>query len=91
MLASANRRAEDIRVQAIVVAELKLGNIERQIFGADLVESADHAALKDRPETFNRVGMHRADNVCRGTSVGYEPVAGTGRCRERLVELPTKA
>ena len=35
-LTAADRRAEDIRIVAVIVAELKLRNVERQIFAADL-------------------------------------------------------
>ena len=45
-LASLDRRSEDVRVLPIIVAELKLGDIERHIFSAHFVERADHAALK---------------------------------------------
>ena len=47
----------------VVVAELELGNIERHVFGAHLVERADHAALEDRPEALNCLRVDRADNV----------------------------
>jgi hypothetical protein len=39
-----NRRPEDIRVMPIVIAELELRDIERQIFVADLVEGSDFVA-----------------------------------------------
>ena len=48
---------------AVVVAELKLGNIERHVFFADFVEAADDAALDDRPEAFDCLGVDRADNL----------------------------
>jgi len=57
------RFPEDIRVVPIVVSELELRNIQRHIFGADLVEAADNATLEDRPEAFNRVRVDRANNV----------------------------
>ena len=60
-LAPANRRSENVGVETVVIAELKLGDVQRQIFGADFVEGADHAALEDRPEAFNRVGVNCAD------------------------------
>src|SRR5229473_6731696 len=62
-LASADRRTKDVRIHAVIVAELELRDVQRQIFLADLVEGADHAALDDRPEAFNGVGVDRADNV----------------------------
>src|SRR5271170_7296322 len=45
------------------IPELKLGDVERQIFPADFVEAADDPALEDRPEAFNRVGVDRTDDV----------------------------
>ena len=62
-LTCAYNRTEDIRIGAVVVAELKLSNVEREIFGADFVECADHAALEDRPEAFNRVRVNGADAI----------------------------
>jgi hypothetical protein len=32
-------------------------------FPADLVERADHTALKDAPEAFDRIRVNRADNI----------------------------
>jgi hypothetical protein len=46
MLASPNRRAEDICIHSVIISELKLRDVERHIFGADFVERADHARLK---------------------------------------------
>jgi hypothetical protein len=62
-LTSCNRRPEDVRVLAIVVAELKLGNIERHVFGADFVEAANDTALEDGPEALNRVGVDSTDDI----------------------------
>ncbi|VTZ48326.1 hypothetical protein MPC4_10276 [Methylocella tundrae] len=63
MLAFPDRLSEDVRVVAVVIAELKLGNIEMHVFTADLVEAADNAALENRPEAFDFLGMYRAYNV----------------------------
>jgi hypothetical protein len=41
---------EDVGVMAIIVAELEFGDIKRQIFFADLMKGADHAALDQRPK-----------------------------------------
>ena len=49
-LASADRLSEDVVVQAVVIPEGELRDVQRRILGADLVERADHAALQDRPE-----------------------------------------
>ncbi len=40
-LASACRRSEHVGVEAVVVAELKLRNVQRHIFGTHLTERAD--------------------------------------------------
>lgn len=62
-LAFPNRLAEDIGVDAIVIAKLKFSDVQRQIFGAYFMEGADHAALEDRPEAFDRVCVDRPHNV----------------------------
>ena len=62
-LTPADRFAENVSVVAVVVAELELRDIQRQVLGADFVERANDAALEDRPEAFNRVGVDRADDV----------------------------
>ena len=62
-LTSAYRRSEHVGVEAIVIPELKFRDVDRHIFGAHLVERADYAALEDRPEALNRVGMNSADHV----------------------------
>src|SRR5260221_11886612 len=61
--ASFNCRLEDVRVLTIIVAELEFSDIQRHVFGAHLVKRAHHAALEDRPEALNRLGMNRADDV----------------------------
>jgi hypothetical protein len=71
---SLNRRAENVVIEAVVVAELKFGDIQRHVLFADFVERADDTALEDAPEALNRLGVDRADNVlmlrmvkpCRG-------------------------
>ena len=65
-LTSADRRAENIGIEAIIVAELKLGNVERHVFGRHLVQRADNATLEDRPETFN----HGCHSVARINAAG---------------------
>ena len=62
-LASLNRRTENVRVEAVVIAELKLRDVQRHILLADLVECADNTALDDRPEALNGVGVDSPDNV----------------------------
>jgi hypothetical protein len=56
-------RPEHVGIAAVIVAELKFGNVERHIFLAHLVECADNAAFEDRPETFNRGGVNCTNNI----------------------------
>jgi len=62
-LTSTNRCTEDIGIVPIIIAELELGHVKRQVLRADLVISADDAALEDRPETLNRVGVDCTHDV----------------------------
>ena len=64
--ASCYRSTEDIRVIAVVIFELALRDVERQIFFADLVIATDDATLEDRPEALNRLSVNGTDNVLRG-------------------------
>jgi hypothetical protein len=50
--------AEDVRIQALVIAKLELVDVEREILFADLVEGADDPAFHDGPEPFDSVGMN---------------------------------
>lgn len=75
LLASTNRCAENIPIEPIVVSELKLSDVQRHIFCADLMERANNATLEDRPEAFNRIGVNCADNVLPSMMVN-------GRVRE---------
>src|SRR5438105_8228372 len=54
---------ERIGFVARVVAELEFAGVERQIGFADLVEIADDAAFDQRPEAFDILRVHRADDV----------------------------
>ena len=78
-LASLDRRSENIRVLPIVIAELELSDIERHIFAAHFVERTDHAALEDRPEAFDGLGMNGADDVLASSVVN-------GGVREIFIE-----
>jgi hypothetical protein len=63
ILASFNCRSENISVLPIVIAELKLGDIERHIFSAHFMERADHATLENRPEALDGLGMDYANDI----------------------------
>jgi hypothetical protein len=41
----------------------KLGNIQRHIFAADFVESANRVTLENRPEGINHIRVDRSDDV----------------------------
>jgi hypothetical protein len=81
LLASLDRRSEDVRVFAIVIAKLKFRDIERHIFAAHFVERADHAALENRPETFDGLSVDCADDILASGMVN-------GNVREIFVEAP---
>jgi len=48
---------------SIIVPELKFGNVQVQIFLADLTERPDNTALQDRPEAFDCVRMNCANDM----------------------------
>ena len=55
--ASPYSRAEDIGIAAIVIAPFEFGDIQRQIFAADLVIAAHNPALQERPEAVDGRGV----------------------------------
>jgi hypothetical protein len=57
------RRAEYVRVPAIVVTPFKFRDVQRQIFAADFVEAAHDATFQERPEAVNRLSMNRAVDI----------------------------
>lgn len=63
ILASSNRLSENIHIRAIIVAKLKFRDIQREVLGANFMERADHAALHQRPEAFDGLGMNRTADV----------------------------
>jgi hypothetical protein len=56
--ASSYRCSENVRVLAIVVAELKFGKVQRKILLADVMEVSHDSALQQRPERFDIVRMN---------------------------------
>ena len=62
-LASPNCFSKNVRVLAIIIAELKLGNIEREVLAANFVIGADNTTLHQTPKAFNGVGVDSAANV----------------------------
>src|SRR5216683_3144030 len=53
--ASCYRRSEDIRILPMIVAELKLIQVEGQVFLGNVMVAADDATFEQRPERFNIV------------------------------------
>jgi hypothetical protein len=64
-----HRLAEDVIILPVVIPELEFRDVQGKVFTAHLVIGADNAALQNRPEALNRVGVDRADNVLPGTLV----------------------
>jgi hypothetical protein len=60
---SLNSRSENVVIETVIISELKFCDVERHIFGADLMERADDAALEDAPEAFDGLGMNGTNNV----------------------------
>ena len=60
--APTNRCSKNICVHAVVIAELELRDVQREIFAADLMERAHDAAFEDAPEVFNRLRVDRASD-----------------------------
>lgn len=73
ILAPIDRRSENIRVVAVIISKLELGNIERQVLAADLVEGANNATLEDR------LALNGADNrrLCGWRVLAASPNAPT--------------
>jgi hypothetical protein len=61
--AACYRFLKHVGIEAIVVTELKFRDVQRHIFCAHLVESANNAALEQRPKAVNRVGVDCANYV----------------------------
>jgi hypothetical protein len=55
--AACYRLAENIGFMAIIEPELKLREVQRQIFLADIVIRPNNSALEQRPERINRLRM----------------------------------
>lgn len=67
--ASCYHAEEDIRVLAIVKPILKLRKVQRQIFLAHIMVSADHAAFEQRPKRFHVVRVSEPAHVLTATMV----------------------
>ena len=71
-----DRCAEDVRIQALVIAKLKLVDVEMEILLADLMERADDPAFHDGPEAFDGVGMNRSADIF--------PISMMQQCRDGI-------
>lgn len=63
MSACLDRCAEDVCIHTLVIAKLKLVDVEMQVFLADLMECADDPTFHDGPESFDRIGMNGSADV----------------------------
>jgi hypothetical protein len=61
--ASSYSASEDVRILAIVVAELEFRKVERQILRADVMIRPDDSALEQTPKVLDVVRMDLAANV----------------------------
>ena len=65
-LTSFDRRSEDICVLPVIIPKLKFGDVQMQIFLANLVIGSDNATLQDGPEALNRIGVNCANDMLTG-------------------------
>jgi hypothetical protein len=56
-------RTKDVIILAVVVAKHKFIQVQGQVLVTDVVVGADDAALQQRPEVFNVVGMDASANI----------------------------
>ena len=54
---------KNVRITAIIIAELEFGNIERHIFAAYLVERTNDTAFDDGPKAFDGLSMNGTDDI----------------------------
>jgi hypothetical protein len=62
-------------LRRLFVAEFELGDVQRQIFSADFVETAHNAALDERPKAFERLRGDRADHILAARAIGKPLIA----------------
>ena len=73
--ASSYGRPEDVGVAAVVIPPLKFSDVERQVFGADVVEGAHDAAFQERPEAVDGLGVDVAPDIFAPVVLTYQSVA----------------
>jgi hypothetical protein len=70
MLISLGRRTENVRVETVIIAELKFSNVQRHVLGDDLAERANDSALWSRIIVFQ-------DATGTDTPGPTEPLSGS--------------
>lgn len=76
-----NGGVEDVRILALVIPELKLIDVQVQVFLADFMEGSDNATFDDRPKPFDSVRMNCAADILairmmhRAVPVGWVQLA----------------
>lgn len=78
-------RPEDIRVKAVVVAELRLSDVERQVLRGDLVIAPHDGTLQQAPEALYGVRVDRAHDVLASPVIDH---AMREFAAQGLVRLP---
>ncbi len=63
--------SKDVRILAVVVAELKFVQVQRQILLADVMVVADDSAFEQAPERFDVIGVNLAAHVFARTMAHY--------------------
>ena len=58
-----NGGSEDFGVLAVIVSELKLSDVQMQIFFANLMISSNNATFQNRPEALNRIGVNCSNDM----------------------------
>ena len=76
--------AEDVRIQALVIAKLELVDVKMEILLADFMERANDPAFYDGPEPFDGVGMNGSADIFP-LSMMHQAV------RDRRIEFPIAA
>jgi len=61
--ASFDCRSKNVGVLSIVIPKLKLSDVKMQIFPANLMVRPNNTTLEDRPESFNRIRVDRANDM----------------------------
>lgn len=87
--ASCQDGLEDVGILPVIVAELKFGQVQRQILLADIVIRAHNTTFQKRPERFDVLSVNLATNILALTvahnfMLWNEPITGMLVCRNKV-------